>query len=336
VTWRIGVLGAADIALRRTVPAMLAHPATEVVAIASRDLAKAEQFASAFGCDAEPGHDAVLDRADVDAVYVPIPVMVHGEWVARALSRGKHVLVEKPLAATAADAAALVERAASAGLVLMENFTALHHRQHAEVRAVLESGTVGDLRGVSATFTIPPKPDGDIRYRPDVGGGALLDMGIYPLRVALSYLGDDVEVVGAVLRHDPVRDVVLSGDVLLATAAGQTAQLTFGMGYSYVAAYTVAGSTGRIRLDRAYTPPDDHRPSLRVERQAGHEVRDLRTDRQFVNAIGDFVSAMGGDATVLASHHADALRSAELIDHIERTARRASVRTCGRVGDPFP
>lgn len=115
-----------------------------------------------------------------------------------ALLRGKHVLVEKPLIATRSGAEDLIALARPRGLVLMENFTSLHHTQHRAVMDLLREGTIGELRSLSAAFTIPPKPEGDIRYQPDVGGGALLDIGIYPLRAALHFLGPDLHAVGAV------------------------------------------------------------------------------------------------------------------------------------------
>ncbi|MEU4211557.1 Gfo/Idh/MocA family oxidoreductase [Streptomyces sp. NPDC026206] len=318
---RFGVLGAADIAFRRTIPALISDPDVTLTAVASRDGAKAARFAEEFGCEAVTGYDALLDRADVDAVYIPVPVMLHAEWVEAALRRGKHVLVEKPLAATRSRAEELIGAAESRGLVLMENFTSLHHSQHAAVTRLLAENAIGELRSLSAAFTIPPKPDGDIRYQPHVGGGALLDIGIYPLRAALHFLGPNLEVAGAVLRRERRRDVVLSGHVLLTGPQGVTADLAFGMEHAYRAEYTLFGTAGRIRLDRAYTPPETHRPRLELERRQAVEEIALPPDGQFANLVREFSLALRGDAHRLARHQQDAVRQAALIERIMDVAR---------------
>ncbi|MEU1133982.1 Gfo/Idh/MocA family oxidoreductase [Streptomyces sp. NPDC005900] len=318
---RFGVLGAADIGLRRTIPALIADPDIDVTAIASRDAAKAARFAERFGCEAVTGYDALLSRDDIDAVYIPVPVMLHTEWVEAALLRGKHVLVEKPLAATRSRTEELIDLARSRGLVLMENFTSLHHVQHAAVMKQLGEGAIGELRSLSAAFTIPPKAEGDIRYQPDVGGGALLDIGIYPLRAALHILGPELEVVGAVLRHERRRDVVLSGHVLLTTPQGVVADLAFGMEHAYRAEYTLYGTTGRLRLDRAFTPPETHLPRLEITRQDTNEVLTLPADAQFANLVREFAPSARRDPGRLARHHADAVLQADLVERVMDAAR---------------
>ncbi|MFF9672854.1 Gfo/Idh/MocA family protein [Streptomyces eurythermus] len=322
---RFGVLGAADIALRRTVPALLAHPDVTVVAVSSRDTARAARFAAAFGCEAVPGHQALLDRDDIDALYVPLPVMVHTPWVEAALLRGRHVLVEKPLTATRSGAEDLIALARSRGLVLMENFTSLHHAQHGTVTDLLRDGTIGELRSLSAAFTIPPKPEGDIRYQPDVGGGALLDIGIYPLRAALHFLGPDLHAAGAVLRRERRRNVVVSGHVLLTTPHGVVAELAFGMEHAYRSEYTLFGTAGRLRLDRAFTPPETHRPRVEIHRQDALDIVDLPPDAQFANLVRDFVLAVREGPGRLTQHHADAVRQADLVQRVMAVAR---VRWC--------
>lgn len=151
-------------------------------------------------------------------MYVPLPPGLRGPWVDSALRAGKHVLAEKPLTLTAAESAALVSLARRNGLVLLENYMFLRHPLHAEVRRRL--GTIGELRGLTAVFGIPPRPDDDIRYQPALGGGALTDLGGYPVRAAQFFLGPGLDVVGATLRVDPARGVDVSGTALLATRAG--------------------------------------------------------------------------------------------------------------------
>ncbi|MFD8546320.1 Gfo/Idh/MocA family protein [Streptomyces sp. NPDC059649] len=319
---RLGVLGCADIAWRRTLPAMVAEPGVEVIAVASRDETKAARFAAAFGCAPLHGYEALIDSPDIDAVYVPLPAMLHAQWVEKALRAGKHVLAEKPLTGDAASTVRLLTLAKSLGLVLLENVAFPHHAQHTHVRKVLADGAVGDILDFTSVFTIPPLPTDNMRHRPDVGGGALLDMGIYPIRAALHYFGPALEVVHAVLR---VRaGTVVSGRVLACTPQGVTADLVFGMQHSYRTSCTFAGSGGLLHLDRAFTPPPAFQPVLRLERQDHREAVTLRADDQFRNVVRHFAdivrSGAGAGDDAEASRH-----QARLVEDVERMAVRIDV-----------
>jgi NDP-hexose-3-ketoreductase len=321
---RFGVLGCADIAWRNTLPALLAVPGARLVAVASRDAAKAGRFAGRFGCEPVHGYRELLDRTDIDAVYVPLPAMAHADWVERALRAGKHVLAEKPLTHSGRRSAELVALAGERGLVLLDNFMFLHHAQHAAVRELLEKGAIGEPRSFAAAFTIPPKPDGDIRYDPATGGGALLDVGVYPIRAAVHFLGPGLEFAGAVLRRHRDHRVVLSGSVLLTTAEGVTAHLSFGMENAYRNSYEFSGTAGRLTLDRVFTPPPWYQPVVRVERQDHREEFVLPPDHQFVNSVGAFVDAVlrGTDVTPWQQ---GSLRQAALVDRITAQARVVTV-----------
>ncbi|MEU3722500.1 Gfo/Idh/MocA family oxidoreductase [Streptomyces sp. NPDC031705] len=316
---RIGIMGCADIAWRRTLPAVEGNPAVEVAAIASRSRESAVRFTDRFGGVPVEGYDALLERDDVDAVYIPLPGRLHAEWVSRALEAGKHVLVEKPLTASREDTVRLVADARARGLVLLENYMFLYHSQHTAVRKALADGAIGEVREFTSAFTIPPKPAGDIRYQRAVGGGAFLDFGGYPVRAAQYFLGSDLKVVGAVFRHDRSRGVVLSGSVLLCTPEGVPARLTFGMEHSYRNTYSLSGSTGRIVLDRAFTPPETYQPVMRVERQDHQEQFVLPADHQFANVVDTFAGAVLRGLDV-REHQEGSLRQAALVEEIRAHA----------------
>ncbi|MGJ5893797.1 gfo/Idh/MocA family oxidoreductase [Streptomyces sp. V2] len=310
---RFGVLGCADIAVRKMIPALLDHADhATLTAVASRDTAKAEQLAARHGCTAVTGYEALLDRADIDAVYVPLPATLHAEWIERALRAGKHVLAEKPLCTDAPTAARLFSLARQRGLLLFENVMFLHHSQHTAVTEALADGTIGELRAFTGTFTIPPKPPGDIRTLP-VGGGMLLEAGIYPLRAAQHFLGPGLTVTGAVLRRRA--GVVLSGAILLSDATGVPAHVTFGMEHAYRASYELAGTTGRLGLDRAFTPPETYQPVLWVRRQDHVEERTLPADHQFANVVRVFTDAVRRGDGLTADADAS-VRQATLVDEV--------------------
>lgn len=317
---RIGVLGCADIARRRVLPAMTASPATEVYALASRDRDRAAEVARAFGCRPVHGYGALLDLDEVEAVYVPLPAALHAEWVEAALRAGKHVLAEKPLTTDPEGTRALLALAGGLGLVLEENVMFVHHGQHRAVRDLVADGAIGHPRSFHAAFTVPQRPDGDIRYRGDLGGGALFDTGVYPVRAALHLLGGDPEVVGAVLGAGPGRDVDTSGGALLRGADGVAVHLAFGLENAYQSRYELRGSTGRITLERAFTPPAGQAPLVRLEQGAG-EVTEIRlpAEDQVLNTVTHFASAVRA-GTVDATERTACLQQATLLDRIRTAA----------------
>src|SRR5919204_5085709 len=207
---RWGVLGCADIALRRLIPAMHSASGNAVVAIGSRDLERARVAASdleiphAYGSYAE-----VLEDPEVDAIYVPLPNSLHAEWTVRAAEAGKHILVEKPMAPTVSECNRMVAAAHDANVHLMEAFMYRFHPQHAKVRELLADGAIGEVRMLRSAFCVRmQRPPADIRFSPDLGGGALLDVGVYAIDAARWLVGaDPLSVRGSVVLDEHGVDV---------------------------------------------------------------------------------------------------------------------------------
>jgi len=309
---RIGVLGCAAIARRSMLPAFAAAASTEVAAVASRDAAQADALAKEYDCRAVHGYAALLRDDTVQAVYLPLPAALHADWVEAALWAGKHVLAEKPLTTDRNRSARLLELASSLGLALMENVMFIHHSQHAQVRQLVADGAIGELRAFQSAFAVPRLPDHDIRYRPELDGGALWDTGVYPVRAALHLLGPGLQVAGATLTRGTGYAVHTAGTALLRSPLGISAQLTFGLDHAYRNVYELWGSEGRITVDRVFTPPADHAPVLRLENRSGlREIR-LHPDDQVANTVTAFVAAvhMG------AAPREDCLAQADLLHEV--------------------
>ncbi|EST21277.1 hypothetical protein N566_27525, partial [Streptomycetaceae bacterium MP113-05] len=151
----VGILGAADIAWRNAIPAVRRCDGLRPVAVASRDAAKAQRFADRFDCEPVDAYERLLERDDVQAVYIPLPNSLHEEWARAALRAGKHVLVEKSLTVSADAARQLADLAKTRGLAFMENFTFLAHPQHQEVRKLVADGAIGTPQTFSASLGIP-------------------------------------------------------------------------------------------------------------------------------------------------------------------------------------
>ncbi|HUQ72143.1 MAG TPA: Gfo/Idh/MocA family oxidoreductase, partial [Planctomycetaceae bacterium] len=194
---RFGILGTARIA-EKLAPAIQATPGAQLVAIASRDAGRAAEWAKRHRVERSYGsYAALLDDADLDAVYIPLPPSLHAEWTIRAAERGKHVLCEKPLADTVAAARQMEAACRQHGVLLMDGVMWLHHPRATEMQAVIRSGALGELRRMTAAFTFQGtwiKPD-DLRYRPELGGGSLLDLGWYCVGAALWATGQIPERV---------------------------------------------------------------------------------------------------------------------------------------------
>jgi dTDP-3,4-didehydro-2,6-dideoxy-alpha-D-glucose 3-reductase len=314
----IGVLGIADIAVRRTIPAIQRCDRLALVAVASRDPVKAASAGRRFGCAGVVGYERLLARDDVQAVYIPLPNSMHVTWTYAALRAGKHVLVEKSLTADAAAAAQLAE--AARGLALVENFTFLHHAQHDVVRTLVADGAIGTPRSFNAAFGIPSADAGLIRYRRDLEGGSLRENGCYPIRAAQLYLGADIQVRGAHLRLDPTLGVDVAGSVLMVDGDGMSAHCEFGLDLGYRNTYSIWGSAGRIELDWAFTPPADRPTTLRLYGNSTRGERTLPPCDQFLAAVTAFAAACG-DPAGRAGPAADAVRQAGLLESIWRSVR---------------
>ncbi|MFY1678576.1 Gfo/Idh/MocA family protein [Streptomyces sp. WMMC905] len=321
---RLALLGCADIAARRTLPALLRNPSLRLTALASRTEARAKEFAHDFGGTPVADYQELLEREDVDAVYVCLPSMVHAEWTERALLADKHVLVEKPLATTHADAARLFRLAERRGLVLLENFMFLHHGQHHRVAGLLADGVLGEIRAVSAAFTIPPRPEGDTRYDPAAGGGN----GVYPLRAALRFLGPGLTPAGVVLRHSARYGVDVSGAALLHRCDGTPAHIRFGMEHHYRSWYEIQGSAGTLSVDHVFTTTATHPPTLRLT--IGTERTNIRlpAEDHFEAILGFFEAAVRGaegTARPLTVLGRESQEQARLVETLRETSVHVTV-----------
>jgi NDP-hexose-3-ketoreductase len=344
---RLGILGTASIVRRRLLPALGDVPELRLVAVASRDPDRAAALATQTGADPVCGYERLLSRADVDAVYLPVPNAGHFEWAAEALRRHKHVLVEKPATPTAELTASLVDLARAGGLVLAENFAFLHHRQHRIVAESLASGEIGELREVEAVFGIPPLDAADIRYRPELAGGCLLDVGVYPIRVAQWLLGPGLRVCGATAQVDPRTGVDIAGAALLCAPSGVPARLGYGFSHHYRNRYTLWGSSGTMTVRWAFSPPPHHRAEIVLDRPDRSVTYIAAADDQFANAARWFAQSVkasascpphppggaeGGVSDPVAGATPDAtVETARLVDAV-RSAAGLSMPIC-RTGD---
>lgn len=318
---RLGVLGAARIA-----PMALVRPARRtglatVVAVAARERARADAFARRHAIPrVYDAYEAVLDDPEVEAVYNPLPNALHGPWTVRALAAGKHVLCEKPFARNAEEAATMAAAAAASGGVLMEAFHYRYHALFARLRAVMTDGTLGDLRHLEAWFCIPLARPGDIRWRADLAGGALMDTGCYTVHLLRHLAGSEPTVDrararwtrGGVDRWMEAR-LRFGGDV--------TARLTCALWSAVPLRVTarIIGSRGEARVLNPILPHVYHR--LVVRTPAGRRVERVAGEATYDAQLRAFVAAIR-NGTPFPTTPADAVENMRAIDAIYAAAGR--------------
>jgi predicted dehydrogenase len=265
---RWGILSTARIGVRRVLPALLRSQTGKAHAVASRDLARARTVATQFNIPRVHGsYEALLADAEVDAVYIPLPNSLHMEWTVRAAQAGKHILCEKPLGLTAAQAQTMAEAASRAGVLLQEAFMYRFHPQIDEVRRRLESGAIGTPWLVRAAFTFGVTSADDIRLSAPLGGGGLLDVGCYCVSVSRLLLGKP-ESGWATGTFERGVDVRLAGMLKFPTA---TALIDCGLRAPYRQFCEVVGSEGSIAVPRPFQPEED--PAVVVVRSGKQEDR---------------------------------------------------------------
>jgi len=220
---RWGVLGTADIARGATIPGMQLAKNCELYAVAGRRMEKAQQYQKQFGFQkAYEGYDALLQDPEVEAVYIPLPNSLHAEWSIRAMQAGKHVLCEKPLAPTEAEAVKLFRTAEENHVFLMEAFAYLHNPAVKAIKGELDAGTIGEIRYIDSAFIGGRRPDTDIRLRKETYGGALYDLGCYPISMILWLTGAEPDQIKAT-AHFSERGVDLETSAILLYEKGITA-----------------------------------------------------------------------------------------------------------------
>jgi predicted dehydrogenase len=219
---RWGVLGAARIALEKVLPAMRGAAGCTLLAIASRDVEKARRAAQALGIPRAYGsYEELLDDPELDAVYNPLPNHLHVPWSIRALERGKHVLCEKPIALSSAEALSLRQARDRSGLLVEEAFMVRTHPQWQRARELVRGGRIGALRAVSMHFSYTNLDPENVRNKADIGGGALMDIGCYPITLSRFLFGEEPARVAAQLERDPMFQTDRLTSALLAFPSGQ-------------------------------------------------------------------------------------------------------------------
>ncbi|BBU30420.1 oxidoreductase [Burkholderia sp. THE68] len=277
---RLGILGGANIA-RQFTRDVKPSQTVRVDAVGSRSEESAKAFADANGIERWFGsYDALLASPDIDAIYLPLPNSLHAEWAIKAADQGKHILCEKPLALDRDEAARMFEAADRNGVMLLEAFPYYFQPQTAAMMTLIGEGAIGDVRAIQASFGFTVgNPGANIRMKPELGGGALLDAGSYPLSLIRLVMGCAPQRVDAVATWADSR-VDISLMATLIYADGRRAQVSCSMDAANHRYATIIGTQGTI--DTEYL---NHTSAQPAGDRYGYLPSQLRVRRGIPNSV---------------------------------------------------
>jgi D-xylose 1-dehydrogenase (NADP+, D-xylono-1,5-lactone-forming) len=322
VTW--GIVSTADIN-RKVIPGARASEKVDLVAVASRDQARADAYAREWGIPRAYGsYGALLDDPEIEAVYISLPNTLHCEWSVRALEAGKHVLCEKPLSRHPDEVASAFDVAARTGRLLTEAFMYRHNPQTARLRELVSQGAIGELRLVRSTFSYSLYDAENIRLQTEAEGGSLMDVGCYCVSGSRLLAGEPERVWGEAWFGPTGTDWVFAGtmrfpgDVLA----------TFDCGTALVDRdeLEAIGSEGSLFLD---DPWHGFEPGIELRREDGVERIEVERHDSYRLELENLSDAIRGEASLLLARE-DALGQARALEALHRSAENGQPVFLGR------
>lgn len=322
VSW--GVLSVARIALMKVIPAMQRGEWSQVTAIASRDLKKAQKAAKELAIPKAYGsYEELLEDPEIEAVYVPLPNHLHVPWSIRAAEAGKHVLCEKPIALNAREALELIAARDRTRVKMQEAFMVRTHPQWLAVRQLIQTGRIGQLRSILGYFSYFLTDPSDIRNVPEWGGGGLMDIGCYPITSSRWIFGEEPKRVLGLVERDLQMKVDRLTSAILDFPSGQSI-FTCGtqlVGYQRMQFF---GTQGRIEIEIPFNAPPDRPCRIFIDDGSdllggGIETKEVAICDQYT-VQGDLFSRAIREGTAVPTPLEDAVSNMAVIDAIFRSA----------------
>jgi predicted dehydrogenase len=325
---RWGVLGVAKIATVKVIPAMQRGACSEIVAIASRNLEKAQRAAADLGIPRAYGsYEELLADPDIEAIYNPLPNHLHVPWSIRAAEAGKHVLCEKPVAMSVDECRTLIDARDRTGVKIGEAFMVRTHPQWLRARELVRSGEIGDLRAVMTAFSYLNRDPQNIRNVDEWGGGALMDIGCYPIQLSRFLFGTEPTRVVGLLDRDPEMRIDRLTSVVLQFPTGQSVFTCSTQMVPYQRVQ-VLGTRGRIEVEIPVNAPPNRPCRIWVDNGADLFGSGLRTEEFLVcdqyTIQGDLFSMAVRDGGDPPTPLEDSIRNMAVIEALFRSAREGA------------
>lgn len=269
---RWGILSTAKIGREKVIPAMQQSPLCDIAAIASRDMESAQTTAAALRIAKPYGsYEALLNDADIDAVYIPLPNDLHVEWAIKAIAAGKHVLCEKPIALSAVQAVALLEASQQyPHIKVMEAFMYRFHPQWAQAKKLVTEGAIGELKTIQSFFSYYNTDPNNIRNKKHAGGGGLMDIGCYCISISRYIFGKEPKSVFASVQYDSNTrtDNYTSG---ILNFSNGTASFTCSTQLAPYQRVHILGTEARIEIEIPFNAPPDKPARIWLHKKNGAE-----------------------------------------------------------------
>lgn len=319
-----GVLSTAKIGVEKVIPPMQKSRHCQIDAIASRDGESARRAAESLGIARSYGsYEDLLADPDIEAVYNPLPNHLHVPWTIKAAEAGKHVLCEKPIALTAAEAKQLIDVRDRTGKRIQEAFMVRTHPQWLRTRELVQGGAIGELRAIQGFFSYHNVDPANIRNQADIGGGGMLDIGCYPITTSRFVLGAEPDRVVALIDRDPVMKIDRLGSVILdypkvQASFAYSTQLTAYQRMHFI------GTKGRLEVEIPFNAPADRPCRLLIDDGSslhgdGIRVEELPVCDQY-GVAGDAFAKAILDGTPQPIPLEDAVANMAVIDAAFRSA----------------
>lgn len=318
---RWGILSTAKIGTQKVIPAMQRGQYSEVVALASRDLAKAQAEAASLGIPKAYGsYEELLADPEIEAIYNPMPNHLHVPWSIKAIEAGKHVLCEKPISLTTAEAESLLAVARQHPQIkVMEAFMYRLHPQWQRAKEIVSSGGIGELRTIQSFFSYFNNDPNNIRNMADIGGGGLMDIGCYNISLSRFIFGREPQRVLGIVEYDPNFNTDRLASGILDFGNG-TATFTCSTQLSSYQRVNIFGTEGRIEIEIPFNAPPD-RP-CRIWHQRGGEIEEIVFDTVDQYTIqGDLFSQAVLNDTPVPTPLEDGIENMRIIEAIVASGR---------------
>ncbi|GAC1361952.1 MAG: Gfo/Idh/MocA family oxidoreductase [Herpetosiphon sp.] len=321
---RWGILSTANIGVKSVVPAMQQGDRCEIRAIASRDVEKARSVAAQLNIPTAYGsYEELLADPEIDAIYNPLPNHLHVPWTVKSLEAGKHVLCEKPIAVTTAEAQTLLLASRRhPQLKVMEAFMYRFHPQWIRVKALVDEGKVGSLRTIQSFFSYYNVDPTNVRNKHDIGGGGLLDIGCYPISVARFIFGAEPRRVLGSVEYDPQLKVDRLASGILDFGTG-TATFTCATQLAPYQRVHILGTEGRIEVEMPFNAAPTLAARISIQRGDEVETMTLAPANQYTLQGDHFALAILNGAAVPTPLE-DAINNMRVIDAVFESGRSAT------------
>ncbi len=317
----VAVWGLGEHARRNIVPALMQCQLAKPVGLATRDRDVLTSVSKSTGIPAYADPGDMLADPSVDVVFLATPTGLHSELGHRVIGAGKHLWVEKPLSSLPSDALSLIEHGRRSGKAVFEASMFAFHPQFEMAHRLLNDGLIGSVMSVSARFGFPHLDESNFRYVKELGGGALLDAGYYPLSAVRRLIAGDIRVLGASILQPVGRSVDMAGSAYVASIDGVVGFADWGFGRAYRNEIEVWGELGSMRIERAFSKPPTLGTSVVVRLQNG-DVFDKTVDpaNHFTIMLEAFAAAVASGS--LDDLTRDAEMQARLMGAVLETANR--------------